>query len=83
MAVAQLGLAVSFLHQAGVIYRDLKMDNVLLDAGGNLLLADFGLAKWLGRGQRTSTICGTLAFMAPEVLGRNKDNFGKDYFFDN
>jgi len=80
MAVAQLGLAVSFLHQAGVIYRDLKMDNVLLDAGGNLLLADFGLAKWLGRGQRTSTICGTLAFMAPEVLGGSEYNHACDWY---
>lgn len=68
LGIAQLGLGVAFLHQAGVIYRDLKMANVLLDSVGNLQIADFGLSKWLSLGQTANTICGTLAFMAPEVL---------------
>lgn len=52
-----------FLHNAGIIYRDLKMENILLDADGHIKIIDFGLAKWLSYGGRTSTICGTLQFM--------------------
>ena len=55
------------IHNVGVIYRDMKLKNVLLSNCGNLMIADFGLSKWLSRRQRTGTICGTLAFMAPEV----------------
>ena len=55
------------IHNVGVIYRDMKLKNVLLSNCGNLMIADFGLSKWLRRRQRTGTICGTLAFMAPEV----------------
>ena len=50
-----------------MIYRDVKLKNVLVSDCGNLMITDFGLAKWLSRRQRTNTICGTLAFMAPEV----------------
>ena len=55
------------IHNVGVIYRDMKLKNVLLSNCGNLMIADFGLSKWLSHRQRTGTICGTLAFMAPEV----------------
>ncbi|XP_013379819.1 serine/threonine-protein kinase S6KL [Lingula anatina] len=66
--VAEIALAIDFLNNAGVIYRDLKMENILLDELGHAKVTDFGLAKWLQRGQRTRTICGTLQYMAPEVL---------------
>lgn len=55
--------SADFLHNAGIIYRDLKMENILLDADGHIKVIDFGLAKWLSYGGRTSTICGTLQFM--------------------
>lgn len=62
--VAQIALAIDFLHNAGVIYRDLKPENILLEKdGGHVQLIDFGLAKWLKYGQTTKTICGTLRYM--------------------
>ncbi|CDW56390.1 Pkinase domain containing protein [Trichuris trichiura] len=57
-----------YIHNNGVIYRDLKMENVVLDERAHVKLIDFGLAKWLKRGERTKTICGTLHYMAPETL---------------
>lgn len=49
-----------FLHRHGVIYRDLKLENVALDCDGHVLLIDFGLAKKLRENEKTTTICGTL-----------------------
>ncbi|XP_052562487.1 serine/threonine-protein kinase S6KL isoform X2 [Culex pipiens pallens] len=57
-----------FLHQAGIIHRDLKPENVLLDEDFHVRLIDFGFARWLSIGTRTRTICGTLQYMAPEIL---------------
>lgn len=62
--VAELASALDFLHNAGVIYRDLKPENILLDSDGHTILIDFGLSKWLKYGQRTTTLCGTLQYMA-------------------
>lgn len=57
-----------FLHNAGVIYRDLKLENIVLDSCGHVKLIDFGLAKHLKYGGRTTTICGTLQFMGECVI---------------
>ncbi|XP_022916613.2 serine/threonine-protein kinase S6KL [Onthophagus taurus] len=66
--IAQIALAIDFLHNAGVIYRDLKPENILLDARGDIKLVDFGLSKWLTYGGKTSTLCGTPRYMAPEIF---------------
>lgn len=57
--VAELAIVIEFLHNAGIIYRDLKSENILLDANYHIKLIDFGLSKWLKIGHRTYTICGT------------------------
>jgi len=63
--VAQIAIAIDFLHNAGIIHRDIKPENILLDGDTwNIRITDFGFAKWLSYGQKTNTICGTLSYIA-------------------
>lgn len=71
---AEIVSAVSHLHAKGTMHRDLKPENILLDADGHVVLTDFGLAKELEENERSNSMCGTIEYMAPEIiLGKGHD----------
>ncbi|KAF6780131.1 hypothetical protein AHF37_00399 [Paragonimus kellicotti] len=63
---AQVFMALEYLHCLNVLYRDLKLENIVLGSNGYVKLVDFGFAKFVPR--RTYTLCGTPEYIAPEMI---------------
>lgn len=80
-AVRQLFIAVSELHRRDIIHRDIKLENVLIDDNLNVKLTDFGFAIKASRTERLRPLCGTPAYMAPEMLRCACDAKSEGYSF--
>ncbi|KAI9277570.1 kinase-like domain-containing protein [Sporodiniella umbellata] len=85
MYAAEIVQGLSVIHQHGIVYRDLKPENVLISESGHLVLADFGLSKMLTETDSegiplTQTFCGTAEYLAPEILLGEPYTFVVDFW---
>ncbi|XP_029554765.1 ribosomal protein S6 kinase alpha-2 isoform X1 [Salmo trutta] len=79
--LAELALALDHLHSLGIIYRDLKPENILLDEEGHIKITDFGLSKEaIDHDKRAYSFCGTIEYMAPEVVNRRGHTHSADWW---
>ena len=69
--LCEILLAIEYLHQNEIVFRDLKPDNVVFDYDGHCKLTDFGLSKQgMSGSQFSQSFCGSVAYLAPEMLKR-------------
>jgi serine/threonine protein kinase len=73
-------LALEYLHSQNIIFRDLKPENILIDNSGHLKLVDFGLSKELEEFKDTATFCGSVAYLAPEMIKREGHGKSIDWY---
>ena len=77
---AELASAVHYLHRQRIIHRDLKPDNILLDAMGHAHVTDFNVAIHYSERRLHTSVAGSMAYMAPEVVGRKGYTWPVDWW---
>lgn len=78
--IAEISLAINNLHSNGVVYRDLKPENMMIGDDGHIKLTDFGLAEEIGPNGTSRSSCGTLEYIAPEIVRRVNYSFDVDWW---
>ena len=79
--ICEIILALEELHKNGIIYRDLKPDNVVVDADGHAMLTDFGLSKQgISDNISAKSFCGSIAYLAPEMIKRRGHGKAVDWY---
>jgi serum/glucocorticoid-regulated kinase 2 len=77
--LAELILALEYLHDNNIVYRDLKPENILIDIEGHIKLADFGLSKEI-KNNVSYSFCGSPEYMTPEMLKGEPHDFRLDIY---
>eukprot|EP00095_Tigriopus_kingsejongensis_P003589 snap_masked-scaffold1122_size61463-processed-gene-0.0 protein:Tk03589 transcript:snap_masked-scaffold1122_size61463-processed-gene-0.0-mRNA-1 annotation:"camp-dependent protein kinase catalytic" len=77
---AEVLLGLDHLHSNGIVYRDCKPENILLDENGHVRISDLGLALEIPEGEVVRGRVGTVGYMAPEIIDNEKYTFSPDYF---
>ena len=77
---AIIGLSLDYLHKKGIVYRDIKPENILIERDGYLKLIDFGMAKILKDDEKTNSFCGTPEYLAPEIITGEGHNRMADWW---
>ena len=80
MYAAEVLLALEDLHKRDIIFRDLKPDNVVIDSDGHALLTDFGLSKEGVVDNSSTSFCGSIAYLAPEILKKSGHGKSVDWY---
>ncbi|MEW5303042.1 MAG: hypothetical protein WDW36_005773 [Sanguina aurantia] len=77
---ASVVLSLEYLHDRGLVYRDLKPENLLIDLKGYVKVTDFGFVKRVKKGTKTYTLCGTPEYLAPEIVLNKGHNNTADWW---
>jgi len=77
---AEIILGLGHLHKEGIVYRDCKPENILLDSRGHVRISDLGLAVEIPEGEAVRSRVGTVGYMSPEVIDNEKYTFSPDWF---
>lgn len=77
---AQMIIAIGYLHMKGIVHRDLKLENILLDQEGYIKIIDYGLAKMLDDNQEATSFCGTPEYLAPEMVNQSGHDKSVDWW---
>ena len=73
-------IAIGYLHMKGIVHRDLKLENILVDEDGYIKIIDYGLAKMLGDNEEAQSFCGTPEYLAPEMVSQSGHDKGVDWW---
>jgi serine/threonine protein kinase len=78
--LVEISLALKYLHSRKIVYRDLKLENILIGDDNHIRLIDFGLAEQLKEKQMLNETCGTAQYLAPEMILQKSYTFSVDWW---